>query len=90
MGTYSIVGFNKKINVAVLQKRQNWKPPQIKDLKLVIPENYTFMASNTSFIFLVYSTAILKKLPLTSQPCPLALIKHPMIHHLSQTIIITL
>ena len=49
-GTYSIDNFNAKIKVAVLQEKQDWEPPQIKDLKLVIPEHYTFMASNTIFI----------------------------------------
>ena len=51
-GTYSIDDFNAKIKVAVLQERQDWEPPQIKDLKLVIPEHYTFMASNIFFIAL--------------------------------------
>ena len=49
-GTYSIDDFNAKIKVVVLQERQDWEPPQIKDLKLVIPEHYTFMASNIFFI----------------------------------------
>ena len=48
VGTYSIDDFK----VAVLQERQDWEPPQIKDLKLVIPEHYTFMASNIFFIAL--------------------------------------
>ena len=51
-GTYSIDDFNAKIKAAVLQQRQDWEPPQIKDLKLVIPEHYTFMASNILFIAL--------------------------------------
>ena len=34
----------------MLQQRQDWKPPQIKDLKLVILEDYTFIASNNFFI----------------------------------------
>ena len=51
-GTYSIDDYNTKINVAISQQRQNWEPAQIKDLKLVIPEHYTFMASNTIFIVL--------------------------------------
>ena len=51
-GTYSIDDFNAKIKVAVLQQRQDWVPPQIKDLRLVIPEHYTFMASNIFFIAL--------------------------------------
>ena len=52
MGTCSIDDFNTKIKEAVLQKRQDWEPPQIKDLKLVVPEHYTFIASNTIFIAL--------------------------------------
>ena len=51
-GTYSIYDFNAKIKVAILQQRQDWEPPQIKDLRLVIPEDYTFMGSNHSFIVL--------------------------------------
>ena len=46
VGTYSIDNFNAKIKVAVLQQRQECIPPQIKDLRLVILEHYTFMASN--------------------------------------------
>ena len=49
-GTYSIDGFNAKIKVVVLQERQDRIPTQIKDLKLVIPEHYIFMASNILFI----------------------------------------
>ena len=45
-GTYSIDDFNAKIKVAVLQERQDWVPPQMKDLRLVISEHYTFMAFN--------------------------------------------
>ena len=51
-GTYSIDGFKAKIKVAVLQERQDRVPPQIKGLKLVIPEYYTFMASSIFFIAL--------------------------------------
>ena len=51
-GTYSIDDFNAKIKVAILQQRQDWEPPQIKDLQLVMPENYTFIASNNFFILL--------------------------------------
>ena len=46
-GTYSIYNFNAKIKVAILQQKQEWEPPRIKNLKLVIPEDYTFLASNT-------------------------------------------
>ena len=37
-GTYSINDFNAKIKEAVSQQRQNWATPQIKELKLVIPQ----------------------------------------------------
>ena len=33
VGTYSIDDFNSKIRVAILQQREDWEPPQIKDLK---------------------------------------------------------
>ena len=51
-GFYSIDDFNAKIKLEVLQKRQDWEPLQMKELKLVIREHYTFMASNTNFIAL--------------------------------------
>ena len=51
-GTYSIGDFNKKIKAAVLQQKQNWNAPHIKDLKLVVPENYAFTADNNFFIAL--------------------------------------
>ena len=52
MGAYLIDDFNTKIKVAILQQRQEWEPPQIKDLRLVIPEDYTFMVDNHIFIAL--------------------------------------
>ena len=48
-GTYSIDNFNAKIKVAILQKRQYLEVPQIKDLRLLIPKDYTFMADNIIF-----------------------------------------
>ena len=54
MGTYSIDDLNAKIKVAILQQRQDWEPPQIKNLKRFIIEDFTFMASNT--IFIVFDT----------------------------------
>ena len=51
-GTYSIDDFTAKIKAAILQQRQDWEPPHIKGLRLVIPEDYTFMTSNTIFIAL--------------------------------------
>ena len=43
-GTYSIDVFNKEIRAAVLQQKQNWNSPHIKNLQLVVPENYAFIA----------------------------------------------
>ena len=50
--SYTNDDFNTKVKVVVLQQRQNWEAPQIKELKLIIPEHYTFMASNSFFIVL--------------------------------------
>ena len=69
-GTYLIDNFNAKIKVAILQKRQDWEPPQIKDLKLVIPEHYTFMASNTIFIALGIRDNDLEKTTLIRSTLP--------------------
>ena len=69
-GTYSIDDFNAKIKVAVLQQRQDWVPPQIKDLRLVIPEHYTFMASNIFFIALGILDKHLEKTTLIKSTLP--------------------
>ena len=69
-GTYSIDNFNAKIRAAVLQERQDWVPPQIKDLKLVIPEYYTFMASNIFFIALGILDKHLEKTTLIKSTLP--------------------
>ena len=69
-GTYSIDDFNAKIKVAILQERQDWEPPQIKDLKLVIPEDYTFMASNNIFIALDILDDYLEKTTLIRSTLP--------------------
>ena len=50
VGTYSIDDFNAKIKIAILQQRQDWEPPQIKDLKLVTPEDYLLMVDNPFFL----------------------------------------
>ena len=47
---------------AVFQERQGWKASQIKDLKLVILENYRFMTSNSFFIALGIPDNYLKKI----------------------------
>ena len=69
-GTYSIHDFNAKLKVAILQKRQDWEPSQIKDLRLVIPKDCTFMADNAIFIglgiqdkYLEKTTLIMSRLP---------------------------
>ena len=69
-GTYSIDDFNIKIKEAVLQKRQDWEPPQIKDLKLVIPEHYKFMADNTIFIALGIPNKYIEKTTLIKSTLP--------------------
>ena len=60
-GTYSIDNFNAKSKVAILQQRQDWEPPQIKDLKLVMPEDYTFIASNNILFALGIEDKYLEK-----------------------------
>ena len=70
VGCYSIDHFNTKIRLAILQQRQDWEPPQIKDLKLVIPEHYTFMASNTIFIALGIPENYLEKTMLIRSTLP--------------------
>ena len=69
-GTYSIDDFNTKIKVAVLQQRQDWVPLQIKDLRLIIPEHYTFMASNVFFIVLGVPDKHLEKVTLIKSTLP--------------------
>ena len=69
-GTYSIEDFNAKIKAAVLQERQDWVPPHIKDLTLVIPEYYTFMASNIFFIALGIADKHLEKTTLIKSTLP--------------------
>ena len=61
-GTYSIDDFNKKIKAAVLQQKQNWNAPHIKNLKLVVPENYAFTADNNFLIVLGMPEKILKNI----------------------------
>ena len=66
-GTYLIDDFNAKINVVILQQRQ---PPQIKDLRLVIPKDYTFMADNTIFYALGMQDNYLEKTTLVRSTLP--------------------
>ena len=69
-GTYSIDDFNTKIKEFFIQQRQDWEPPQIKDLKLVIPKHYTFMASNAIFITLGIQDKYLEKTTLIRLTLP--------------------
>ena len=69
-GTYFIDNFNAIIKVAILQQRQGWEPPQIKDLRLVIPKDYTFMASSTIFIALGIPNNYLEKTTLIRSTLP--------------------
>ena len=61
MGTYSIDDFNAKIMVPILQQSQDWEPPQIKDIELVITEDYLFLASNAIFVALGIQDNYLEK-----------------------------
>ena len=70
MGLYSIDNFNTKIRVAILQQRQDWEPPQIKDLRLVIPEDCTFIVSNNIFIALGIPDNYLEKTTLIRSTLP--------------------
>ena len=63
-GTYFIDDFNTKIKVAILQQRQDWEPPQIKDFRLVIPGDYTFMTDSHIFIALGIQGNYLEKFTL--------------------------
>ena len=70
VGTYSVGDFNAKIKESILQKRQHWEAPQIKDLQLVIPEHYTCMSSNTIFTALGIHNNYLEKTALVRSILP--------------------
>ena len=61
---------NTKIKVAILKQKHDWEPPQIKDLKLVIPEHYKFMADNTIFIALGIPNKYIEKTTLINPTLP--------------------
>ena len=56
--------------MAILQQRQDWESPQIKDLKLVIPKDYLFMADNTIFYALGIQDNYLEKTMLIRSTLP--------------------
>ena len=68
--TYSIDHFNTKITVLIRRQRKDWEPPQIKDSKLVISEDYTFMASSNIFIALGIPDDYLEKTMLIRSALP--------------------
>ena len=61
-GTYLIDDFNAKIRAAVLQQKQNWNAPHIKNLKLFVPESYAVIANNNFFTALGMPEKILKNI----------------------------
>ena len=83
-GTYSINDFNTKVKIAILQQRQDWEPPQIKKLRLVMPEDYLLMADTTIFIALGIQYKYLEKVTLIRSSYLLDHTKHPLKHHLLQ------
>ena len=83
-GTYSIDDFNKKIKAAVLQQKQNWDPPHIKNLRLVVPENYAFAADNNFFIALGMVEKILKNIDIKYSLVFSGSYKHPLLQRLPQ------
>ena len=56
--------------MAILQQRKDWEPPKIKELKLVIPEDYKFMASNNIFIALGIQDKYFEKTTLIRSTLP--------------------
>ena len=48
-GTYSSHQFNMMMKNALKEKGNQWVAPEIKDYKLVIPENFTFITLKTFF-----------------------------------------
>ena len=59
---YSIGDFSGKIRAALLQQKQNRNAPQIKNVRLVVPENFVFIADNIFFTALVMAEKILKNI----------------------------
>ena len=58
-GTYSTDGFNWKVKLAVLKQRQDRDEPQIKDLKLAIPQHDILWPLRAFPSCLVYPETIL-------------------------------
>ena len=58
------------MKVAVLQQRQDWESPHIKDLRLVIPKDYLFMADNVIFYVIGIQDDYLEKITLVRLTLP--------------------
>ena len=69
-GTYSIDDFNAKIKISILQQRQGWESPQLKDLNLVILKEYLFIADNAIFYALGIQDKYLEKTTLIRSTLP--------------------
>ena len=69
-GTYSVDDFNAKFKISILQQRQGWESPQIKDLNLVIPKDYLFMTDNSIFYALGMQDKYLEKTTLVKSTLP--------------------
>ena len=87
--TYSIDDFNAKIKAAVLLQKQNWNALQIKNVKLVVPENYAFTANNNFFIALGVPEKSLKKINIKYSLIFFWLIQNITCYNASPKIIIT-
>ena len=70
IGLYLIDDFNATTEIAILQQRQDWEPPEIKDLTLVILKDYFFMADNAIFYALGIQYKYLEKTTLTRSTLP--------------------
>ena len=62
VGTYSIDDFNAKIKAAISQQRQDWEPPQIKDLSWSHQKTTHLWSPIIFLLRLAYPTTILKRL----------------------------
>ena len=58
------------MEISILKQKQGWEPLQIKDLRLVILEDYTFMVSNTIFIAFGIQDKYLEKTTLIRSTLP--------------------
>ena len=74
----SIDNLNAKVKISIFHQKQVWEAAQIKDLKLILPENYTF------FIVLGMPSSHLKKTARRKLTYPVTLTKHRLVYRLPQ------